>query len=42
LPAIGITSVASAFLEPDPAIEWDGERLARVHEALVAVAPPDT
>jgi len=34
LPALGAASVAAAFLEPDPAIEWDSERIAHVRQAL--------
>jgi AcrR family transcriptional regulator len=40
LAAIGLASIASAFLEPDPAIEWTGERLASVRHALSSWAPP--
>ena len=41
LAAMGIASIASAFLEPDPAIEWDDERLASVRHALSGWAPPN-
>jgi AcrR family transcriptional regulator len=41
LPALGIASIASAFLEPDPAIKWDDERLAQVRQALLEATPPD-
>ena len=41
LAAIGIASIASAFLEPDPAVEWDDERLSGVRQALSRWAPPD-
>lgn len=41
LAAIGLGAVASAFLEPDPAIEWDDERLAGVRRALSSWAPPN-
>jgi AcrR family transcriptional regulator len=34
LPAIGFVSIASALLEPDPAVRWDPERLASLREAL--------
>ena len=34
LPGLGLASIASALLEPDPAIEWDRERIARVRETL--------
>ncbi len=41
LAAIGIASIASAFLEPDPGIEWDDERFANVQQALRSwIAPP--
>jgi AcrR family transcriptional regulator len=38
LPATGFASLASAFLEPDPTIEWDDERLATVGAELRALA----
>jgi AcrR family transcriptional regulator len=41
LAALGGASIASAFLEPDPAIEWDEERLAGVREALSSLTVPD-
>lgn len=41
LPATGLAAIASAFLEPDPAIQWDDERLAAVRQALTALTPPD-
>jgi AcrR family transcriptional regulator len=34
LPATGLTCIASAFLEPDPAVEWDAERISRARQAL--------
>src|SRR6516162_5977794 len=37
LPALGIAGIAAAFFEPDPAIEWDGERIAHVRRALTEV-----
>jgi len=37
LPALGIADIAAAFLEPDPAIEWDSERLAQVRQALTEI-----
>lgn len=40
LPALGAASVATAFLEPDPGIEWDGERVARVRQLLSGPVPP--
>src|SRR5271166_1297087 len=41
LPAMGIASTASAFLEPDPAIAWDDERIASLRQALAAIAFPE-
>jgi AcrR family transcriptional regulator len=41
LAALGIASVASAYLEPDPTICWDEERLTSVRQALGSWAPPD-
>jgi len=41
LPALGVASIAWAFLEPDPAVEWDDERLAGVRQALSSWAAPD-
>jgi AcrR family transcriptional regulator len=37
LPAIGLASIASSFLEPDPAVQWDGARIAAVRVALAAL-----
>ena len=34
LPAIGMASIAMAFLEPDPTAEWNDQRLAEIHRAL--------
>jgi hypothetical protein len=34
MPAMGLAALASSFLEPDPAVEWDDERRARVRQAL--------
>jgi AcrR family transcriptional regulator len=34
LPALGLASIASAFIEPDPGIEWDQGRIASVRQAL--------
>ena len=42
LPAMGLAGLASAFLEPDPAIQWDDERIAAVRQALTALVPPDS
>jgi AcrR family transcriptional regulator len=41
LPALGLASIASSFLEPDPAVEWDAERIAIVRRALDDLAVPD-
>jgi AcrR family transcriptional regulator len=40
LPALGAASVATAFLEPDPAITWDGMRVARMRQLLSSLVPP--
>jgi len=40
LPALGAGSVATAFLEPDPAITWDGARVARIRKLLSSPVPP--
>jgi AcrR family transcriptional regulator len=43
LAALGIAGTASAFLEPDPDVEWNDERRARVRKALSGIsAPPVT
>jgi AcrR family transcriptional regulator len=42
LAGLGMVSIATAFLEPDPAVEWDDERLSSVRQALSCWAPPDT
>lgn len=41
LAALGAASIAMTFLEPDPAIEWDQERLARVRQSLTSLSFPD-
>ena len=41
LAALGLGGIASAFLEPDPAVEWDAERIAAARQALAALALPD-
>jgi AcrR family transcriptional regulator len=41
LAALGSASIALTFLEPDPAIEWDQKRLARVRQALTSLTFPD-
>jgi len=40
LPAVGLAGIASAFIEPDPAVSWDAERVAAVRQALVALTQP--
>jgi AcrR family transcriptional regulator len=40
LAAMGLASIASAFLEPDPATEWDDERVASVRQALSSLSVP--
>ena len=41
LPATGMASIAMAFLEPDPAAEWTGQRLAEIHRVLDGWASPE-
>jgi len=41
LAAIGLASTAITFLEPDPAVEWDGDRIAAVRAALRSLSFPD-
>jgi len=41
LAALGAASIAMALLEPDSAIEWDGERLARLRQDLSSLTIPD-
>jgi AcrR family transcriptional regulator len=41
LAAIGIASIATAFLEPDPTTKWNDDRLAEIHRLLDAWAVPD-
>ena len=40
LPALGMAGLAAAFLEPDPAVEWDSERIARVGRTLSGLTAP--
>ena len=40
LAALGVASIASALLEPDPAIEWDDQRLARLRQVLSSLTLP--
>jgi AcrR family transcriptional regulator len=41
LPATGMASIAMALLEPDPATEWNDQRLAEIHRTLDAWVTPD-
>jgi AcrR family transcriptional regulator len=41
LAAVGLASTATAFLEPDPSVEWDDERLAAVRAAIDSLSHPD-
>lgn len=41
LPAIALTSLALAFLEPDPTIDWTDERLASVRGRLASLGAAD-
>jgi len=34
VPALGLSAIATAFLEPDPEFTWDGSRAAALREAL--------
>ena len=40
LPAISMASIAMALLEPDPAAEWNEQRLAEIHRTLNAWGSP--
>jgi AcrR family transcriptional regulator len=40
LPALGLASMAWAFIEPDPDVEWSQERIVRVTQALTTLAQP--
>ena len=40
LPALGIAGIAVAFLEPDPTVGWDGQRVAAVQEAVSSLTMP--
>jgi AcrR family transcriptional regulator len=40
LPALGLASIASACLEPDPAVEWTKDHLARVRQELSQLELP--
>jgi AcrR family transcriptional regulator len=41
LPALGLAGLASAYLEPDPDVAWDAERIASVRHALAEWAVPE-
>jgi AcrR family transcriptional regulator len=41
LPALGMASIAMAFLEPDPTAEWNDQRLAEIHRTLNSWAAPN-
>jgi AcrR family transcriptional regulator len=38
LPALGLAGVGSAFIEPDPSVTWNTERIAAAAQALTALA----
>lgn len=40
LAGMGLASIATAFLEPDPEIEWNDERVAGVRQGLSSYVPP--
>jgi len=41
MPALGLASIASAFLEPDPTVEWDAQRVISVRRALTTLSVLD-
>jgi AcrR family transcriptional regulator len=41
LGALGMAGIAQAFLEPDPAVKWDADRIASVRQALATLSTPD-
>jgi len=41
LPGLGLAAVASAFLEPDPAVRWDAGHTAAVRRALATWSEPE-
>jgi AcrR family transcriptional regulator len=41
LPALGLAGLASSFLEPDPSVAWDAERIAAVRQALATLTVLD-
>ena len=42
LAALGVVGIASTFLEPDPAVDWDDARRTMIRQALDAWTPPPT
>jgi AcrR family transcriptional regulator len=40
LPALGLAGIASAFLEPDPGVEWDAGRIASLRRTLGSLSVP--
>jgi AcrR family transcriptional regulator len=40
LPALGLAGIASSFLEPDPTVTWDAERVNAVHRAMESLTVP--
>jgi AcrR family transcriptional regulator len=40
LPALGLAGIASAFLEPDPAVGWDAGRIASLRRTLGSLSVP--
>ena len=40
LPAVGLAGIADAFVEPDPAVVWDADRIGAVRQQLVALDLP--
>lgn len=42
LPALGLAGIASAFLEPDPAVTWDRDRIDAVRAAVRSLSMPGT
>jgi len=34
---VGLGGIASAFLEPDPDVQWDADRVASVRKTLTAL-----
>jgi hypothetical protein len=41
LPALGLADLASAFLEPDPTVEWGTGRIAAVRQSLATLSVPE-